>query len=136
MGEYYPNLNPVSDVLNTIKKTFVKLAPELNQRTKMNTNSSLVADILATLEDTDGKYNELYYTNLPRIYECLIDLNSRQYRNYCPLLNKEQTTPTANIAGVASTVLLLDELRLFIFSWSKLAVSKLIIFIVCVIFSW
>ena len=118
MGEYYPNLNPVSDVLNTIKKTFVKLAPELNQRTKKYTNRSLVADILATLEDTDGKYNQLYYTNFPRIYECLIELNSRQYRNYCPLLNKEQTTPTANIAGVDSTVLLPDELRLFIFSWS------------------
>lgn len=65
MGEYYPNLNPVSDVLNTIKKTFVKLAPELNQRTKKYTNRSLVADILATLEDTDGKYNQLYYTNFP-----------------------------------------------------------------------
>ena len=68
MDEYYPNLNPVSDVLHTIKKTFVKLAPELNRRTKKYTNRSSVADILATLEDTDGKYNQLYYTNFPRIY--------------------------------------------------------------------
>ena len=65
MDEYYPNLNPVSDVLHTIKKTFVKLAPELNRRTKKYTNRSSVADILATLEDTDGKYNQLYYTNFP-----------------------------------------------------------------------
>ena len=62
MGEYYPNLIPVSDVR---KKTFVKLAPELNQRTKKYTNRSLVADILATLEDTYGKYNQPYYTNFP-----------------------------------------------------------------------
>ena len=54
MNEYYPNLNPVSDLLHTIEKTFVKLAPELNQRTKKYTNRSLVADILATLEATDG----------------------------------------------------------------------------------
>ena len=97
MGEYYPNLSPVSDVLNTIKKTFVKLAPEL-KRTKKYNNRSLVADILATLDDTDGEYNQLYYTNSPPKYECLIDLNSKQYRNYCPLLNNEQTTPTANIS--------------------------------------
>ena len=128
MGEYYPNLNPVSDVLNTIKKTFVKLAPELNQRTKKYTNRSLVADILATLEDTDGKYNQLYYTNLPRIYECLIDLNSRQYRNYCPLLNKEQAL-IQQFYSRMSFVYLSSVGQL-------LAVSKLIFFIVCVIFSW
>ena len=34
MDEYYPNLNPVSDVLHTIKKTFVKLAPEPDRELK------------------------------------------------------------------------------------------------------
>ena len=68
MENNYPNLTPVLDVLHTIKKTFVKLAPELNKRTKKYTNRSSVTDILATLEDTDGKYNQLYYTNFPRIY--------------------------------------------------------------------
>ena len=49
MENYYPNLTPVLDVLHTTKKTFVKLAPELTQRTKRYTKRTTVADILTNI---------------------------------------------------------------------------------------
>ena len=53
--------------------TQTELAPDLNQRTKKYANRTSVADILAALEDTGCRYNQLYYTNFHIIYVRLID---------------------------------------------------------------
>ena len=55
--------------------TQTELALDLNQRTKKYANPTSVADILAPLEDTGCRYNQLYYTNFHIIYVRLIDIN-------------------------------------------------------------